>query len=290
MSGLSDGPFHGFVDIDEPIRIFDIGAAEFDETNRRFSEIAAARKARIVGFEANRNEYDRLVKKYRDQEMYSFLPYVIADGKRHELKVCRLPGCSSLLEPNIKVAHQFQSFAEWMEVLAREPVETVRLDSLHDCGVVDLMKLDIQGGELMALQNAVEKLARCLVIECEVEFICQYVDQPLFSNIESFLRGEGFVFHSFMGYGSRYIKPIANKDNLLSAGSQWLWSDAIFVRNTATWAELTSIELKKMSIILADIYGIVDFAIAALDVVDAREGTALAAMAIEKFPGMYVTR
>lgn len=50
-------------------------------------------------------------------------------------------------------------------------VETVRLDDVPETASVDLLKIDIQGGELMVFQNAERRLADALVIQTEVEFL-----------------------------------------------------------------------------------------------------------------------
>ena len=93
-------------------------------------------------------------------------------------------------------------------------IDTVRLDDIGEIGNLDYLKIDIQGGELCAFENAPERLAECLVIHTEVEFLPMYVDQPLFFEIEMFLRGQGFSFHRFEPLKSRVIQPMLMDNNI----------------------------------------------------------------------------
>ncbi len=171
------------------------------------------------------------------------------------------------------MARRFQAFAEWMEVTSRDSVQTVRLDDVPDLLPVDYLKLDVQGAELMVLENATEVLASCSVVECEAEFLPQYVNQPLFSEIEQALRRAGFLFHSFLGYGSRFICPAQPSDGDLQApGGQWIWSDALFVRDFRQWHRMSLQQLRCMAVLLADLYGEYDFALAALSEINQRFG------------------
>jgi len=116
------------------------------------------------------------------------LPYAIGDGASHTLNVTNLPMISSLFEPDIETLALFHYLGEFTQVVGRERLQTRRLDDIVDLGPIDFMKLVIQGAELMALQNATTVLATTSVIQCEVEFVELYKGQPLFADVDSFLR------------------------------------------------------------------------------------------------------
>ena len=64
-------------------------------------------------------------------------------------------------------------------------------------GPIDFLKVDIQGAELDVFKGSRETLKEILMIVSEVEFIEQYIDQPLFGDVSSFLKDFDFMFHNF---------------------------------------------------------------------------------------------
>lgn len=95
---------------------------------------------------------------------------------------------SSILEPT--ALH-----ADWhgsgQQVQSRLQVSQRRLDDVLDSGI-DILKLDLQGAELAALEGAGELLQRTRLVLTEVEFVALYRDQPLFADIDRHLRAKGF--------------------------------------------------------------------------------------------------
>lgn len=93
------------------------------------------------------------------------------------------------------------------EIVARE-----NLTHIH------LLKLDIQGSELKALQGAASLLAnKCIdIIYTEAYFVQQYKNQPLFYDIAAFLRKHDYVLQDI-------YNPIYGKNKLA-------WCDAVFIR------------------------------------------------------------
>jgi len=82
---------------------------------------------------------------------------------------------------------------------------------------IDILKMDIQGGELAALQGVENLLKdqRIKLIYTETYFIQQYDQQPLFHDISKFLFNYNYVLKDI-------YSPIYGKGNLS-------WADVIFV-------------------------------------------------------------
>ncbi|MGJ0636761.1 FkbM family methyltransferase [Xenorhabdus bovienii] len=253
------------------INIVDIGAAEFDTTKNNYNSIINSYPFKIYGFEPNPDEFEKL-KKNKDPKV-TYLPYAIGDGGIHKLSICQIPGCSSLLTPNLEEMSKYKFFSEWMLVVDKHMVKTKRLDDIDDIKYIDLFKIDIQGCEYLALSNSLEKLKSTLVIECEVEFVEQYIGQPRFSEIEILLRSQGFHFVKFMGYGTRPLDPMIINENPFIYGNQWLWSDALFIRNINEWDSMSNEELCTLAIILAESYEMYDFSYKAISILDHRNNT-----------------
>jgi hypothetical protein len=82
---------------------------------------------------------------------------------------------------------------------------------------IQILKMDIQGEELMALKGATEKLNQGAIslIFTEVEFVPLYKNQALFYEICDFLAGYGYTLFDI--YDINYM-----------ANGQLVWGNAIF--------------------------------------------------------------
>jgi hypothetical protein len=177
---------------------------------------------------------------------------------------------TSLLEPNINLLSYLHGFSEWGKVVERISIPTVRLDDFSEIKNLDYLKIDIQGGELEVFRNGTNRLKECLVIQTEVEFLPMYEGQPLFSEVELYLRELGFTFHKFFPLVSRVVQPMLINNNIYSELSQATYADAIFIKDFTKFDQLDPVQLKKISLILNDIYGSFDIALRALMACDAK--------------------
>lgn len=60
---------------------------------------------------------------------------------------------------------------------------------------IDIIWMDIQGAELKALRGLGQLLKNVRIIYTEVEYKPLYLGQPLFTDVDEFLRGQGFRLH-----------------------------------------------------------------------------------------------
>lgn len=252
------------------IKVVDIGANPIDDTPP-YAPLLQKGLADIVGFEPNPEALATLQAMKGPHETY--LPYVIGDGTRRELKFCRASGMTSLFEPDPGLLGLFHGFSQWSEVLSREPVDTMRLDDVPETAGLDLLKIDIQGAELMVFENAIDRLTGALVVQTEVEFVPMYRGQPLFSDVDRFLRGHGFLLHRFEDPVSRVVKPLAVGDDVMAGMSQQLWTDAIYVKDFTRPERLTTAQWLKLAVILHECYGSYDMAMRFLLLHDLTCGT-----------------
>jgi FkbM family methyltransferase len=213
-----------------PIDILDIGAM-LEEGGDHYDPLLAQGLARVTGFEPNPAEFARLVNR---PGPYRYLPVFLGDGGTAKFHLTRYPGCSSLLEPDPAVINLFETMGceedGNFRVVRTEQVQTSRLDDLPADIKTDYIKIDIQGAELMVLQNGPRLLAKTLVVETEAEFIPLYRGQPLFGDLQCFLRDYGFVLHKFVDFGGRPFRPLRSR-NMFAPISQAMWADAVFVRD-----------------------------------------------------------
>ena len=147
----------------------------------------------VIGFEPDPEECAALNSK-RHPYSIKFLPAALGaeDGRQSTLFMCSQPGCSSLLEPNLELCCMFP-YGDAMTVVDRQPITLQRMDTVCGKFQPDVLKVDTQGTELDVLRGAGRLLDSLLAVEVEVEFVPQYVGQALFSDIDPFLREQGFM-------------------------------------------------------------------------------------------------
>ena len=112
---------------------------------------------------------------------------------------------------------------------------TVKLDDTHTPERVDLLKLDVQGFELDILKNATQTLKRVATLIVEVEYSEVYVGQPLFAEIDVFLRSQDFELVDLINVAYPYAAPVD-----FNSADTLIWADAIYRKKTSDVGMLNS--------------------------------------------------
>lgn len=120
------------------------------------------------------------------------------------------------------------------------------------------------------------------MVQVEVEFLELYEGQPLFADVDSYLRGQGFVFHTFWGISSRCFKPMVLGDDVNRGANQFLWSDAVYVRDWSKLAPMPADKLLKYATLMHGVFSSPDLCHFLLEHLDSRSGTACARAYMEK--------
>ena len=243
------------------VQVVDIGANPI-EGDPNYKPLLTAGVARVVGFEPIPEALAELKQAAGPHETY--LPHALGDGGEHELHICRASGMSSFLPGNTKLFDYFHGFDKWSEVRRTVKLGTTRLDDIHVIDDVDLLKLDVEGFELEILKHGLTKLAMATIVQIEVNFLPMHLGQPLFAEIDHFMRAHGFVIHKFANINSRVFRPLVINRNAYGGLSQILWTDALYVRDFTHFDELAPDKLLKVAIMLHEAYGSVDLANVAL--------------------------
>ena len=263
-------------------KIVDIGASDIDWPPPYESMLDEG--ATLLGFEPSESAFQNLLQDPKPNREY--LQVAVGDGEKKLLNFFNDPGMTSCLPPNNTVLDIF--FPYNTEVTKSEEIQTKRLDEIDEIDGIDLLKMDIQGFELEVLRNATTKLASTLVVDIEVSFVELYEGQPLFSDIERFLRQHGFQFHRF-NYDA---DPALEGTQLQTVGPSWmvtgtgivsynkgqaLWTDAIFVRDFTRLDVLAAEKILTMARVLHDSYQSYDLVNLLLAEYDRRTGLSISA-------------
>ncbi|PWK57355.1 FkbM family methyltransferase [Aminobacter sp. AP02] len=215
-------------DISRTINIVDVGAQKLAAEDHVYMPlIAAGFRCRCIGFEPLSHHGTNLSSGDIAMSVY---PNFIGDGSRQTFHINNDDATSSLLPLNLAFNSNFNHL-ETLRTTTTEGVDTSRLDDvLHDLAWVDLLKLDIQGFELAALRGAQQLLSRTNVVHCEVELGPIYMGQPLFSEVEQFLRAAGFSFIDFVTE-TRYSYT---RSGVSGPSERLIWADAVFYRDSGS--------------------------------------------------------
>jgi FkbM family methyltransferase len=246
-------PLSDILGVAVDVKVVDLGADRRIGGAPPYAPLFLAGRAEVVGFEPNPDAFAHLQAAKGPRETY--LPLAAGDGETHTLHVCHAPGMTSLFAPDPAVLDLFHGFPGWGRVTRTEAVRTVRLDDVPETAGMHYIKLDIQGAELMALSHATERLRGCLVVHSEVEFLPLYKDQPLFAEVDQFLRRHGFAFHKFAKHDVRMVQPLLFQNDVYRGLSQLTAAEAVFVRDLTKLADRTAADLLRLAAILHDCYG-----------------------------------
>ncbi|WP_445636135.1 Methyltransferase FkbM domain-containing protein [Nostoc sp. DSM 114161] len=185
------------------------------------------------------------------------------------LYVTKHPMCSSLYPPNETYTARFSYLPELCNLDFTIEIETTTLDTFcnaEEINTIDFIQIDVQGAELQVLEGALEILKRgVLGIQVEVEFSHIYVNQPLFADIDVFLREHGFtLFDLETNYRHRARSPIGSTHRR----GQLLWGDAYYLQDPIR--ENANFQIKEPSKILklaciADVLGFPDYSLELLE-------------------------
>ncbi|AKT50986.1 FkbM family methyltransferase [Arsenicicoccus sp. oral taxon 190] len=242
--------------------VVDIGANPLEDEAPYLAMLRAGR-CRVTGFEPQPEAWRRLQQAAGDLERY--LPHAVGDGREHTLHVCAWSGFSSIFEPDPAQLALLTDFPRMAQVVERLPVTTTRLDDVPDLGVVDHLKIDVQGAELMIFQAARETLAATTSLQVEVGFHRLYRGQPTFAEVDLELRGQGFVPQGFVTTKTWPLAPHEWADPDEGRARQLVEADVLYVRDLTRLDLLDDEQLRHLALVAAEVYDQVGVARIATD-------------------------
>ncbi len=213
-----DEPYHAIARLLKNFQItgiIDAGASNGHISKRLLRNFP---KANVYGFEPNSLYANTLLQYAKEDSRFS--PYFVALSDHEgtaDLQKTSSPGSTSLFTPG-KYLKKLDPHGTSVRSTEKVKVTTIDQWSIRNGNpAIQLMKFDIQGGELKALQGATRLLNNStLLIYTEVLFNSLYDNGAIFCEIDLFLRKQGFVLHDI-------YKPKYDSNGLL------LWGNAIYL-------------------------------------------------------------
>ncbi|MBD1842989.1 FkbM family methyltransferase [Cyanobacteria bacterium FACHB-63] len=232
----------------------------------------------IYGFDADPEacEAANLEFEAREADWNEFhIPIALAkESGTATLYVTKNPMCSSLYRPHEELLQHFSGLPALVNLDHTTEVETTTLDTfcqVESIDEIDFLQIDVQGAELQVLEGAVQILNQSvLAIQAEVEFSPLYENQPLFADVDAFLRRQGFTLFD-VSKAQIARSPIRS----INRPGQLLWGDAIYLRDP--FAENTPEQFKTPDQIfklacIADALQFTDFALELLKTLTLKHG------------------
>lgn len=200
---------------------------------------------RLYGFDPDKEECERLEQQYATDRV-TLIPLGLADHEgKSKLHLTNEPACSSMYEPDVHLTENYPALDCARKVNEQEMAHTTLDLWATSSGIeyVDHIKIDTQGSELLVLKGAGNLLSKVRTLELEVEFNPIYRDQPLFADVDTFLRQHGFVLwkltnlvhygqhgENTMELGEDRIHYDHRSQLITKCGGQLYWADAHYVR------------------------------------------------------------
>ena len=203
--------------------------------------------ASSVGFDPDPQECERLNALSSSPRTERYIPLALGAEKREAvLYETKEPACSSVYPPDEALKKRFPQLGV-IETVKRHSVELTPLDEWwlsEERPHVSFLKIDTQGSELDILKGAQSLLTDCLGCEVEVEFSPIYQGQPLFSDVDSFLRERGFVL-----WRLNDLCHYSETPEVPGERGRLYWANAVYLRDYRTLG--TSDEEWRKTMILA---------------------------------------
>jgi FkbM family methyltransferase len=185
--------------------VFDIGANRGDTVEKYLGDL---NNAKIYAFEPFPETFESLKHRFSENQAVLCFPFAVSNSEEPKVfYVNKNIDTNSLLKPKKSGLSSDKEVANKSEIT----VQTITLDKFcadHKIEHIDILKMDIQGGELQALQGAVNLLQKNKIglIYSETFFINQYELQPLFHDLSKFLQPFGYylqdIYSPVYGKGS----------------------------------------------------------------------------------------
>jgi FkbM family methyltransferase len=200
--------------VNVPKVIFDIGA------NRGNTVIKYANlfpTAKIYAFEPFVGTFEILKDNVKDISNINIFNFAIAEKIGETVFYSNKNEDTNSILSSSKIG---LSSDEQVKTIGQTIVNTETIDSfcsIHKIDKIDILKMDIQGAELLALKGAIKLLEEKKIglIYTETYFRRQYNNQPLFHEISKFLADYGYYIQDI-------YSPIYGKGSIA-------WCDAIFL-------------------------------------------------------------
>jgi hypothetical protein len=138
-----------------------------------------------------------------------------------------------------------------MDLVGQQELDVAPLDAVaaEEGLKPDCVKIDVQGAELDVLQGGAATIRHAKLVELEVEFNPQYRGQPLFADIDTYMREQGFALLGLRR--TLWRRRAAIEQRTSTAGGQLVHGDVLYYNERAAGEDDGAGELVKWLLALS---------------------------------------
>lgn len=225
-------------------------------------------KLSYFGFDPDKEECARLNTAVTQKNVpWEEIYFPLALGRNNEKRVfynTDKPQCSSLIEPNPDSLDGF-SVADYLRIKETSKIHTNTLKQwahTNNIPSADFIKIDVQGAELEILQGGENFIDSVSGLDVEVEFLEVYKKQPLFGDVDAWIRSKGFILFDI----SKIFGKRLTVSEELDSNGQLVWGDALYFKDvnhifSKSRDEGYCFEALLKLVAIADLYGVPDYSL-----------------------------
>lgn len=251
------------INLDSPIVVADVGANPLSEPP--YSVLKSLGLCYVVGFEPQPDAFQELEKNKTENEGY--FPFAVGAPGEVDLNIYKSSGFTSCYEIDDSTIDLVASSGWFAATRVQKTVklECKALDDILGLPNIDLLKIDIQGGELNVFRHARRVLASSSCIISEVGFVPLYKDAPSFADVHQELVSQDFMLHKFLFQKQVLMKSRYASSDTKKIASQLIDGDAVYVKDCRTTERMASRHLKVLALLGHFVFHSYDLVLRMLD-------------------------
>ena len=250
-----------------PQNILDVGANPLDKP--LYTELVESKLCNLFGFEPQKDAFDALMASKADNETY--FNVAVGQQKTQTLHICKHSGFTSLYKSDLDAAKIFPGFVNQMAVQQTFDLSPFELDRVDGLLSQDMLKIDVQGAEKQIIQTGPKTLLDCVAIVIECRFARLYQDEPMFGEVDAFLRDRGYVMHKLIAPKSACLtNSYLNKLRPRMVGSQLVDGDVVYIKDITALHSFSDDQLKHLALFADGAFNSIDLVFYLLDELVAR--------------------
>ncbi len=236
--------------MDRLTRIVDVGA---NPINRQaYADLRDMGGCQTIGFEPGPESFAALQQSLGPNE--TCFPHAVGDGSEIELQLAVGGTLTSVFKPDL-AAVTYLGKPNWADLEGSLKLKTVALDTMDGMPNFDLMKIDIQGGELAVFQGAETLMKSCMAVIVEQRFFPIYQGEPMIGGLDVELRRQGFYIHKILSTHSVFVpNSRAKRLNRPQLRDQLVDGDIVYLRDMSKLSEHPTDQVKHLCILAASVF------------------------------------